>query len=44
MRRFVDNDDGYLTWVAEHNGGFVLNLLRLSEGPADAPPCDVLDD
>jgi hypothetical protein len=34
VRRFVDDDKGYLAWLAEHPGGYVVNLLRLgSSGP-----------
>ncbi|MGH4020320.1 MAG: hypothetical protein ACRDT0_14010 [Pseudonocardiaceae bacterium] len=28
MVRFVDNDDGYLAWIAQHTDGFVLNTER----------------
>lgn len=28
MRRFVDDDDGYLGWLAAHPGGFVINADR----------------
>jgi hypothetical protein len=26
--KFVDNDDGYLAWIAQHPEGFVLNTAR----------------
>jgi len=29
MTRFVDNDDGYLAWIAQHPDGFVLNTERI---------------
>lgn len=28
MLTFVDDDRGYLTWVAQHPGGIVLNTAR----------------
>jgi hypothetical protein len=28
MRRFVDDDDGYLEWVVAHPDGFVINVER----------------
>ena len=28
MPHFVDDDAGYLGWLAEHPGGFVLNTTR----------------
>jgi hypothetical protein len=31
VRRFVDDEAGYLAWLAGHPSGFILNLLR-SEG------------
>ncbi|MGN9890413.1 hypothetical protein [Micromonospora sp. L31] len=33
MRRFVDDDAGYLDWLAAHPDGFVINTLR-KPGPA----------
>src|SRR5689334_7391478 len=34
MRRFVDDDEGYLAWLEDRRDGFVLNLLRSgSSGP-----------
>src|SRR5450756_1958006 len=27
MERFVDNDAGYVAWLARHRGGFVLNTF-----------------
>lgn len=32
---FRDNDDGYLSWLASHAGGFVVNIQR-SGNPSDA--------
>jgi hypothetical protein len=28
VRLFVDDDDGYLAWLAEHPDGFVVNTYR----------------
>ena len=28
MIRFSDDDPGYLSWIAEHPDGFVLNVRR----------------
>jgi hypothetical protein len=28
MQRFVDDDDGYLEWLAAHPDGFVINVER----------------
>lgn len=28
MTRFVDDDDGYLAWIAQRPDGFVLNTQR----------------
>jgi hypothetical protein len=31
---FIDNDSGYLDWIATHHGGFVLNIGRSKRGYA----------
>jgi hypothetical protein len=28
MQRFIDDDDGYLSWISSHPDGFVLNTHR----------------
>ena len=32
MERYVDDDDGYLSWVAANPDGFVLNIDRHATG------------
>jgi hypothetical protein len=34
-REFRDDDPGYLAWIAEHPGGFVINIRR-GHNPSDA--------
>ena len=28
VEKFQDDDDGYRDWVARHDGGFVINIIR----------------
>jgi len=43
MERFIDNDPGYLEWLAGHPDGFVINTGRTLGRLPDAAPSGLRD-
>lgn len=44
VRRFVDDDGGYLSWLAAHPAGYVVNAPRDGVGAVDTAPRGVPHD